>query len=257
MTKTQQKYYFISNNFNDFYVLASSFLNMREFSLWICNLVRSGIVLNCPIFSFCKKYRSGFNIEKIGKSMIGASMQEVLADIQEIEDNTPYTKWIGPNSDYFTNQHYNAPANILLYNTFPYRTEQGRAVIPCQIVRYNGEGEQTATALLYNRYGNEDAEDVAETFYDYDTLEECHMADKHTLESFYDSYFYKEEEEEEEEEDEPLPVHHHGFCNICYEDDKGLVHMPNCDCLGQTDFTFLCTDCQPNLNKCPQCQYHY
>ena len=217
----------------------------------------------CPVLNFVKKYRGHLDIKC--HTFNDSTIPIMAVNMHNAEASPNPNKWKQElDNEEVDNFEYDAEMeneNIRILTD-----DHSRPIVPSQIITYdNNLTELTNDGFKYTAdsdyleslYNGYISELRFTSYYEYMVN---HPVNEE--ESNYDTDSLGSELEDELEdpfdyEEEPLPVHHHGFCNICFEDNKGLVHMPDCNCIGVTDFTFLCSDCQPKLLKCPNCRSDY
>jgi len=260
MCKTSQKIYQITNTVNNKFVVTSSFLSLRRFTDWMTHLIRSGVSLNCPVFRYCKRYRNGLNVTKVDKIEDASNYSEIEEALTNLRDaiiiDEGLIPWIESSDDYVPPANHVAP--FINNHMILYASDYGIPFVPSDLVLYNEDDEIIIYETRYRGY--------------YDEIQEQKLHDRTALMilksqlNLYHAIFNPNTEDEDElgddsdnEPDEPVEpvIHRVGFCNICYTEDANLLKTPECDCVGDNDFTFLCTGCLPNIHKCPQCRQDY
>lgn len=266
MCKATQKIYKITNSSTNYFILTPSFLSYRLFTEWMTHLIRSGVSLNCPTFKYCKRYRHGITFEKVDKIEEGCDSSDVFEAMANIADSIELDEGLIPWKE-SEDTYVPPPASVPFFinpRTPFYNTEIGLPIVPSDMVLYSEDGY---IIELVSRYDGINYEAREEQKYQ-DRLSMIHLC--HSVEAAMENLFNEihdapddsenelgdDSDNEPDEPEEPV-IHHVGNCNICFNEEANLFKTPDCNCVGENDFSFLCSDCLDNLSKCPQCRKNY
>lgn len=253
----RQRLYKITNDNDNYYILAVSTFHPQVFKRWLNDLIKTKILLNCHVFNYVNHFRDCFNLNIIHNFQPDANLATIKAKMEQVTTTDPDDLWEMDQPAH----PYNEPATPYV---FIHTDETGDPIVPSQIITYDGDDE------VDNDKDNH-VEDIERLLHFLDNLPAVPSAPA-TEANYVNNEASDDEDNEASDDDldttqfyepqeivisEPLPVCKTGFCNICFDDNKGLVKMPDCNCTCDNDFTFLCSDCQPKLNKCPMCKFHY
>jgi hypothetical protein len=255
MQMYRQKLYKITNAADNYYILALSTFSLPVFKRWLNDLIKTKLLLNCSVFNYVNYYRDCFNIGMIYHFQQDDNLATMKSKMEEVKQNDNGDLWEMNQMA----QPNNEPASPYV---FIHTDETGDPIVPSQIIVYEDDDEiendkdnhiEDIELLLHFLDNRPEIPSAPATESGYENNEDSDN-DNDITDNFDTTVFY---EPPEIVYVAPLPVCKTGFCNICFDDNKGLVKMPECKCTCDNDFTFLCCDCQPKLNKCPMCKYHY
>lgn len=277
----QYNFYRIKNTLNNKYVLVASIFSEFSFIVWIkkFNHILNGCnrIFTCEALNFIRKYRGYLEFHTCGNTN-DPDCVKLMINAFYSENNTNPDAWKRENDNTIVdNTEYDNYVNDFnVMDEIRFRVlidTNGNPILPSQIIIYNYDENYYLDEIENNGdlYHNDSLflrslyspNYIVPLFFriEYDAMENPDSDDdsENSDDDSDDIDTTQYYEHPEIVELAVLPICKNGFCNICMDDDVGLVYMPKCKCKKgvETDYTFLCQSCQPKLSNCPLCRKKY